>query len=225
MKETASMRIGTMVHTWLLENHRFNNDYAIDPNYAKPEKPCPDMRKASKEDKESFNAKVEAYNSAVDAWTEANEGKVIIKQEEIDKFKHITPYSNTTNELTVLFDFLGVKCKARFDTVHPNGIEDLKTTVDIFKVERAFNNFSYYIQAGFYQAAFQAAFGKLPDFFHFTFISTNEFVVKETFVMEFAYMEYARDKATELVLAYKECLEKDEWPLGLDTELTLPHWL
>jgi hypothetical protein len=224
MKESKALATGTMVHTWLLENHKFNSEYAIDPEYPKPEKPG-DLRKVEKEVKEEYKRKLEAYENAVSAWEEANDGKVIIKREEIEKFKHLKPYNNTDNEVTVLFDFAGVQCKARFDVLHPNGVEDIKTIFDIFKVKSQFNSLAYFIQSGFYQIAFKEAFGKLPDFFNFTFISTGDFVAKETFSMEFDFMEISRDLACEYILKYKESLESGKFPLGISTKLETPYWL
>ena len=224
MKQTPSLMTGTMVHCWLLENHKFNSEYAIDPEYPKPEKPG-DLRKVDKEVKDKYKEALAKYESAVEAWEDANEGKILIKRADIDKYKHLAPYSTTKNEITVLFDYAGVKCKARFDVLHNDGIEDIKTISDIFKVKRQFNDLAYYLQAGFYQLAFQAAFGKLPDFFDFTFISTNDFVVKETFRMEFDFMEISRDLACENILKYKDSLETGNFPLGLDNTLRTPHWL
>lgn len=203
MQETDAMKLGTMIHTWLLENHKFNHDYYL----------IDKVDRRTKDGKAAYNAHVEAAGN-----------KIIIDKNTFEKFKHLKPYNNTKNEVTVLFDYLGIPCKARFDVLRENTIEDIKTTADIFKVKKQFFNMSYHLQAGFYQIAFKEAFGKLPSFFDFTFISTNEFVVKETFKMDFDLMEISKDMVNQLLLQYKDCLEKDEWPLGLDTSIETPPW-
>lgn len=204
MKENDSLKIGTMVHTWLLENHKFNHDYHL----------MPKIDRRTKAGKEEYAAHLESAGN-----------KILIESDTVKKFTHLKPYNDTKNEVTVLFDYCGVKCKARFDVLHDNGIEDIKTINDIFKVEKQFNQLAYFIQAGFYMIAFKEAFGKWPQFFKFTFISTNDFVVKETFEMAFDYMEIAKDRATEQILLYKDCLEKDHFPLGFNTTLETPFWL
>ncbi len=238
MKETDAMRLGTMIHTWLLENHTFQHLYYAMPELPelgrKPVKPDHLDGRKDKDNPEYIEYKEELSNwekekakieSVKNLYIEQAGDRIVYPKEVIDKFTHFTPYSTTKNEVTVLFEYMGIKCKARFDVLHDRGVEDIKTTADIFRVEKQFYNLSYYLQAGFYQLAFKEAFGFYPDFFNFTFISTNEFVVKETFEMTFAYMEIGREMAVQQMAEYKRCVETDSWPLGLNTSLDAPSWL
>lgn len=223
MKETPSLALGTMIHTWILENHRFNSEYAVDPEYVKPERV---LKKDDPEGYEKYKSDLANYNSACEAWLNANEGKKVIKRELLEKFKFIQPYTHTENEVTVLFEHMGIKCKARIDAVHTGkGIEDIKTTADIFKAMRQFFNLHYHIQAGFYTIAYYHAYGEWPEFFKFTFISTNEFVVKETFDMTFGMMEFSREKAELLMMDLQKSIADNHFPLGIDTEIDIPSWM
>lgn len=204
MKETEAMKIGTMIHTWILENHKFQHEYYLTEKY--------DRR--TKDGKAAYNAAIEAAGD-----------RVVIEKSVFDKFKHLQPYNDTQNELTILFEHQGVECKARVDAMHVNGMEDIKSTADIFKCVKQFFNLNYHIQAGFYQIAYKAAYDRWPEFFKFTFISTNDFVVKHTFDLEFDLMEISRDMAARYIGEYKECEDKGTWDLGLGDYIETPSWL
>jgi len=209
MKQTAAMGKGTMIHTWMLENHRFQNEYY----------PVPTLAKRSKDDKAAYKAYEVAAN-----------GRELILESEIEKYKVLPVRNDTTNEVTVLFEMKGIPCKARFDMLHrkddaPKGVEDLKTIADIEKIDRDFAKFKYYIQAGFYSQAYYEAFGEWPEFFNFTFVNTGDFLDSITCEAEFDYVEYGRMKVMELVDDYKKCLETDVWPGYNGFTIRRPKWI
>lgn len=190
-KETAAMRKGTMIHTWMLENPKFAKEYY----------PVPTMAKKTKAEKELYAAYVEAA-----------QGRELVLESEIEFLKKLPLKSSTKNEVTVLFEINGVPCKSRFDILHPTGIEDLKSINDLTKINRDFANFKYYIQAGFYAQAYFEAFGEWPEFFNFTFVSTGEYFDFITCDIAFDYLEHGRMEVLEAVERFKECRERDVWP-------------
>ena len=204
MKTSAAFATGTMIHTWMLENHRFQNEYYVVPSLAKK----------SKDEKAAYASYVVAAN-----------GRELITEDAINKYKHLPVRDDTKNEVTVLFDFCGIPCKARFDMLHPNGVEDLKSIADIENIDRDFQKFKYYIQAGFYTQAYFEAFGKWPEFFKFTFVSTGEYVDMVTCEAEHDYVEYGRMKAKELLEEFTECLTKDVWPGYNGFTIRRPQWI
>lgn len=205
MKKTENLKLGTMVHTWVLENSTFNNLYMG----------IPKLDKRTKKGKDAYAAYVEQAN-----------GRILMDEEIIHKYtKNLKPYNDTKNEVTVLFELQGIPCKARFDCLRDNGVEDLKTIADIFKIDKRFAQLKYYIQAGFYSEAYKAAFGVWPDFFKFTFISTGEYFDVVTREISFEYLEYGRMEANRHVSNFKYSVENDYWPGIQPSDIEMPSWM
>jgi exodeoxyribonuclease VIII len=209
MKETEAFARGTMVHTWVLENSKFQNLYY----------PVPKINKASKEGKAAWKS----YQLAAGSRT-------VWDEKEIQHYTQLAPRNDTANEITVLFWFNGVHCKARFDMLHrnpelPMGVEDLKTIADIDKIDRDFAKFKYYIQAGFYTQAYYEAFGEWPEFFKFNFISTGDYLAQVICEASFDYVEFGRMEASRLVTEYQECVDSGEWPKMQNFTIERPKWI
>lgn len=237
MKESKAMKLGTFIHTWMLENDDFQKTYYAFPEIEAPKKPVKpnglDLRKEKGSDRAiAYKEKVEVYAIAkvehddlMESYQEAAGDRIIVPEEWMKRFTKLPVRQDTTNEVTVLFEIDGVPCKSRFDMLHENGVEDLKTIGDIFKIDRDFAKFKYYLQAGFYSIAYKEAFGVWPDFFKFTFVNTGEFPAMVTHDTEFPYVEYGRMKAIELVKQLKNCQERDYWPSLPNDEIRMPSWM
>lgn len=205
MKETDAMKLGTMVHTWMLENHKFHKEYMS----------MPKIDKRTKAGKELFAE-----------YTENANGRVLMDEDVIKKFTTLPVYNDTRNEVTILFEVEGIKCKARFDCLRPNHvIEDVKTIADIFKIDRQFASLKYYIQAGFYAQAYHEAFEVWPKQFLFTFISTGDYFEKVTREISFEYLEHGRLEAIKNVKRFRQCVEDDYWPGLPSSEIEMPMWM
>lgn len=138
------------------------------------------------------------------------------------------------NELTVIWDDAetGVRCKARIDRLakHPKAggvLVDLKTTADAR--EQAFGrkvyDLGYYRQFGMYQDALRA---HGVDTLHMVIIAIERdapYAVAGYRLSE-AAADAGREELRVLMRRYAECAERDEWPGYPDdiTELSLPDW-
>ncbi len=244
--ETEAMKLGTFVHTWMLENTTFNNYYYRVPNIPafdlpKPIKPYLDIRKKEVKDlPETLEYKKElaAYNFAKEehgkieqTYLESAGDRIVFPEEIWDRYTKLPVRNDTKNEVTVLWEWHGVPCKSRFDMLHVNedepfGVEDLKTISNIFNIDRDFYKFGYHLQAGFYAQAFFFAFGKWPEFFNFTFVSTaKDYMDMSTNPISFEYLEIGRMKCEELVLKYKECKDNNTWKGVSGYEIEAPSWI
>jgi hypothetical protein len=177
-----------------------------------------------------YEKTMQIYKDTIEAYNTAANGRIIVAEDVINKYTTLKPRFDTTNEVTVLFDMLGVPCKARFDMLHrnpelPMGVEDLKTIRDINKIDRDFANLKYYIQAGFYTMAYRAAFGEWPEFFKFNFVNTGEYLQQITCDTSHDYIEYGRMQVLDQVEYFKECLEKDNWPGLQGYTIERPNWI
>lgn len=204
MQETPNLALGTMVHTWILENSKFNKLYMG----------IPKLDKRTKAGKDAFASYVEQAN-----------GRELIDEDLIKRYTHIKPYNDTKNEVTVLFELNGLPCKARFDCLRENGVEDIKTIANIFKIDKQFSDLKYYIQAGFYSEAYKAAFGVWPDFFKFTFISTGDYFDMVTREISFEYLEHGRMQAIEALDNFKYSKENNYWPGIPAKDIEMPSWM
>lgn len=205
MKETDAMKLGTMIHTWILENHKFHKEYM----------PMPKIDKRTKAGKELFAE-----------YTDKANGRILMDEEIIQKYTKLPVYNDTRNEVTILFEIEGVKCKARFDVMRENHIiEDIKSIADIFKVDRQFANLKYYIQAGFYSQAYFEAFGVWPKQFLFTFVSTGDYFDKVTREISFEYLEHGRLEALKYVKRFRQCVEDNYWPGLPNSDIEMPMWI
>lgn len=200
-----AMKLGTMIHTWMLENKTFHNMY-----YA-----IPKLDKRTKDGKAAYQSYLNSAN-----------GRELIDEKLVDRFTKLPIKDKSKNEVTVLWEHNGIKCKSRFDMLYEDGIEDLKTINNIFNIDRDFYKFGYHIQAGFYAQAFKEAFGKWPKFFNFTFISTDpEYFDLVTCPISFEYLELGRMRVLELIKKYQECKESGKYPGISSFEIETPSWL
>lgn len=240
---SAAFKKGTMIHTWMLENHTFQNLYysmpdTSDKKPAKPPKPegANGRAKAGTPEKElylefkkemdAYDLENDEYNEVIRMYEEAAGDREIWPEAEINRYSKLPSRTDTRNEVTVLFEINGIPCKARFDMLHMGeGVEDLKTIADIFKIDRDFFKFKYHVQAGFYTLAYKAAFGEWPDFFKFTFVSTGDYPTMVTRDCEFSLIEFSRSLVENQVTKFKECIETNHWPKLYSGEIELPAWM
>ena len=231
---SAAFKKGTMIHTWMLENHTFQNLYYAMPEIDAPVRPegADGRAKAGTPEKElylAYKEKLDKHEETMAIYIEAAGDREVVKESEINKYKHLPSRSDTDNEVTVLFEHEGVPCKARFDMLHrnkeENGVEDLKTIADIFKIDRDFFKFKYDVQLGFYTIAYYEAFNEWPDFFKFTFVSTGDYPAMVTRNCDFALIERSRSFIDMQIKSFYDCISNNNWPGIYSGDIELPRWM
>ena len=159
-KRTPSMRWGTLVHTFLLEPHLVDVEWAVMPEGL-------DKGKGSKERKEQF---------AIEA-----EGKEVVKHEEIESLKAIrdavladefagpllTAKGNRFEDSYFWkHEATGFELRCRPDFMTASGIlGDLKTTPSVkkHKFSKAFFDLGYHRQSGMYGDGIMEELGTRPS--------------------------------------------------------------
>lgn len=143
-KETEAMKIGTAFHTYILENHKFFDNYVIKPD---------GMSFTTKDGK---------------AWRD-EQSKIIIDFEVVENFKKQYdnifkhPYSYLLRdgeieiEKEVYFTYNGIDCKIKIDLFNKtyNTILDLKSIADCEKAENV-TRFDNLTQSVFYRIGMQS---------------------------------------------------------------------
>lgn len=164
MEPTPSMRLGTAVHTMILE----------------PEKADIEIARAPKVDRRTKVGK-----ETIELFERENAGKLILDADAYDKAAAIADavynhpearalMSDGQAEVSMLWKaYNGIPCKARFDYYKGDGIIDIKTTQDASPDGFARNiaAFKYHMQAAHYLQGYREVTGWDAD--HFTFIAVE----------------------------------------------------
>lgn len=217
---TPAMRMGTLVHSAILEPDTLFDGLIVAPN-------CDRRTSAGKAEWEAFLI--------------AAEGRELVTVEEIENLRKIRdavwahPAGRTALgmlrevETSIFWNHDNIACRCRPDGILTNGvILDVKTTRDASADQfvRSVVQYRYHVQAAFYSDGYEAAFGEPPKGFLFLAVETDEphltacYVASKEMILR-GRADYERDLAT-----YARCLEAGQWP-GLSNEpikIDLPKW-
>ena len=171
---------GRVQHCLFLEPHVFNDEFAIAPQVDK-------RTKVGKAEYEDFLSTVgdrtvisqELYDTCLE------------RTNVLDAFK---PQEKDKTELTVIFDYFGHLCKARFDLLADNVIIDLKTCRDASPkgFRNAVRNFGYHQQCAFYLDAARSVGMTDVDRFQFLAIQKTHPYPYVVYELEPSAIEYGR---------------------------------
>lgn len=218
-EQTTAMRVGSMVHTAILEPELFKERYAL----------APICDKRTKEGKAIYQK-----------FEEENQGKEFCKQDELEMIQGMNRsllqhsqasnllYENGRCELSVFSELNGVKVKCRFDKLTESGIAiDIKTTEDasITEFAKSIYNYRYHVQAAFYRDIAENEDLELKRFIFIAIEKSPPYCVACYELDEDSVTLGMREYQDQLDL-YKSCLELDSWPAyGQEIEkISLPKW-
>lgn len=228
--ETEAMKIGTMVHTIILEPELITNYAVFNDAQIVAEIGGGNPRATNR------------YKEWKHALMLENEGKIFVTGNLLTSVLRMREavYSHPSAK-DLLTDFTaeqtfmwvdpetGVMCKCRPDAVKNDGkiILDIKSTEDAGEAfAKSVFNYRYHVQAPFYMDGFEAATGIRPEWFIFIAVEKNppyDVVVYYTpaDVMEFGRNEYKND-----LRRFKECKQSGIWPgySSIIEPLKLPGW-
>ena len=214
---SAEMRMGTYVHTAILEPHLFSSSLVVDVG-----------SRAAK-----------AFKDAV----QSHPGKTVMLQNEFEQALNIRDavlgnltarnlLSQGINESSYFWtdEQTGVKCKFRPDCIRPGRIGvDLKTCADASF--RGFMNsigrFRYDMQAAFYLEGLSKVTGENHDSFTFIVAEREPPYLVACYVLDEASIERGMQDVRKALTLYAQCLDSDMWP-GYPAELqpiSVPHWM
>lgn len=217
---TPAMRIGTAIHTLVLEPHRAA-DVVLMPVFN-------NRSKYGREDR--------------DAWLEANKGLQAFSEEDFQRV-HAAAYavsqhtgaqallSNGVPERSVFWRDAaeGIECRARYDWHRADGgIVDLKSCQDASPegASRAIAKFGYAISAAHYWAGHEHALNESPKFWAFIFVESDPPHGVACYVLDSASLLVGMEQCAAAYRAFAECLRTGRWPAYADTiePIGLPAW-
>ena len=229
---TASMRIGSMVHKYILEGSD-----AFDICYAQP--PADGLRKPTSA---QLTAKKPAEKTLeqIASWDEYEKscaGKITTNPDELATAKRCissieqSPVAQallnqtTSTEQTIIYDLQGVPMRSRLDGVTNDSVIDIKTTTDasIDGFRRSIVKYNYGLQAYIYSCAFYKAYGKFPKEFVFICVETIAPYHIGIYTLPNKYMSSMKHKAHDALMRFKNCNKHDVWPgYNNDHKVELP---
>lgn len=227
---TPVMKLGTAVHTALLEPHLFDKQYVVLPE---------GIDKRSKDGKALF-AEIEVS------------GVEPLKPEQMQQIRRTQEAAFSHPMIRILLsrpermieksmywtdEETGVLCKMRPDFMLPPGLDrfphgyvmDLKTTADANPLEfpRQVWNLEMLIQAAWYTDGYMQIFKTElpPPFVWFAQEKESPFANKP-YRATTAQIEYGRREYRRLLTIYAECAASNKWPsYGTEiADLELPSW-
>lgn len=220
---TEAMKLGTLVHTAVLEPDRFADEVVVG---------------------QKFDRRTTAGKLAAAEFEAQHAGKDVLDVETYDSLhairaavyahpaaaKALSDIANVEASMFWTDPDTGIECRCRPDAFRTNDvIVDLKTTKDAspYGFAKSIFNYRYFVQAPFYMDGFRAATGREPKGFVFIAVETEPPHLVAVYVLN--EIDLIRGRATykQDLSTLKRCLELDEWPGYPEAvqELRLPKWV
>lgn len=234
---TPAMRLGTLVHTAVLEPELLESSVVVMPDDA-PARPTSRQRFAKKPSPETVAACM-----WWDAFEQETLGKDIINADErslLDAMHDavrahraasglLTKGGNTEASCFWIDEATGVKRRMRADRLvaRMNLILDLKTGIDVSPdgFARAVANFGYHRQAAYYIDGMRAVTG---EDWRMAFVGVEKDAphLVAVYVLTDAAVEQGRQENAAGLATAARCIESGEWPGYSDqvVALDLPRW-
>lgn len=224
-EETPALRLGTAIHTAVLEPLRFAEEYAVAPKVDR-------RTKDGKEQWTAFEAECESTGKKV--ISDGDFATCMAISERLNKHPAASVlFRSGVAELSMFWEDpeTGVQCKCRPDwLIKKTAIIDVKSTQDASAsgFARSVANYEYHMQAAWYLDGVRACLGEdAPGAFIFAAFEKDAphavaFYNADAEMIELGRREYRRRLKT-----YAECKTRDFWPgypAGI-TSLSLPAWV
>lgn len=221
---TPAMRLGTALHTYVLELSRWDQEIAVAP-------PMDRRTKAGKESWAAFEADAAGKTviTADDAAQVQAMARAVYRHPAAAMLLGLPGKAETTHMWTDAST--GLECKCRPDWLTDDGsiVVDLKTTKDAsprgFKQSVA--NFAYHKQAGWYLHGLEQATGKRPAQFIFICVESTAPYAMAVYALDAEMIERGHDQAMRDLAKLAVCKAADHWPSYNEQiePLSLPGWM
>jgi hypothetical protein len=222
---TPAMRLGTALHTHVLELSKWDEQIAVAPG---------DINRRTKEGREQWAAfeaaaKRKTVITADDAAQVMAMGRAVLSHPAAAMLLGLPGKAETTHMWTDAST--GLECKCRPDWLTDDGsiVVDLKTTKDAsprgFKQSVA--NYRYHVQAAWYLHGLEQATGKRPDQFIFICVESTAPFACAVYAADAEMIERGHDQAMRDLAKLAVCRAADHWPSYSEQieTLSLPGWM
>ena len=222
---TPAMRIGTALHTHVLELSCWDEEIAVAPG---------DINRRTKEGREQWAAFEAAAAkktviTADDAAQVMAMGRAVMRHPAAAMLLGLPGKAETTYMWTDATT--GLECKCRPDWLTDDGsiVVDLKTTksarVQDFK--RSVADYRYHCQAAWYLNGLEQATGRRPDQFIFICVETTAPYAVAVYAADAEMVDRGHQQAMRDLARLAECRAANHWPSYSEQieMLSLPGWM
>jgi hypothetical protein len=221
---SPQMRLGTALHTHVLELSRWDQEIVVAP-------PINRLTKAGKEEWAAFMAASAGRTviTADDAAQVMAMGRAVLGHPAAAMLLGLPGKAETTHMWADAGT--GLECKCRPDWLTDDGsiVVDLKTTKDAsprgFKQSVA--NYRYHVQAAWYLHGLEQATGRRPDQFIFICVESTAPYAVAVYAADAEMIERGHDQAMRDLAKLAVCKAADHWPSYSEQieTLSLPAWM
>lgn len=220
--ETPAMAFGTAFHTYVLEQNKFGQTYAVTP---------------------SVDRRTKAGKATYDEFTAKNAGKTIICADDLEAIQHMDEAIRKHPEARLLFKegiaeqsvfwkdtATGLMCKARPDWLTGDTIVDLKKTRDASErgFQRSIVQYRYYQQVAMYLAGMDIVSDTEYDQFVFIAVCDQPPYEVGVYTLSQEFIEYGYYEFRRLLEKFKLHKELNLFPNYVSAgivEINKPAWL
>ena len=214
---TPAMIMGNLVHTMVLEPHKFDSEFVMRP----------EMDRRTNAGKQAFNA----FTMTL-AGRQSVTYEQVAEADAIQKAVMAQPMCEALLmdckiEQSIYFthDATGLQAKSRPDAWNGSLVIDLKTSADASY--RSFQNsafkYGYFIQAGLANAALRSI-GIAMEKFVFIVVEKDKPHAVGLYVLDEEAIAYGENQFDELMKGLAICMERNKWPSYELTTLSVPSY-
>ena len=222
---SPQMRLGTALHTHVLELSRWDEEIAVAPS---------DINRRTKEGREQWAA-FEASSvgktviTADDAAQVMAMGRAVLRHPAAAMLLGLPGKAETTHMWTDASTKLECKCRPDWLTDDGSIVVDVKTTKDASPrgFKQSIANFSYQKQAAWYLHGLEQATGRRPDQFIFICVESTAPYACAVYAADAEMIERGHDQAMRDLAKLAVCKAADHWPSYSDQieTISLPGWM
>lgn len=221
---SPQMRLGTALHTHVLELSRWDEEIAVAP-------PMDRRTKAGKESWAAFEADAAGKTviTADDAAQVQAMARAVFRHPAAAMLLSLPGKAETTHMWTDAS--FGLECKCRPDWLTDDGsiVVDLKTTkaASIQGFKRSIADYRYHVQAAWYLHGIEQSTGKRPDQFIFICVETTAPYAVAVYAADPEMIERGHNQAMCDLAKLAVCKAADHWPSYSDQieTISLPGWM
>jgi exodeoxyribonuclease VIII len=221
---SPQMRLGTALHTHVLELSQWDEEIAVAPAINR-------LTKAGKEEWAAFVAAAAGKTviTADDAAQVQAMARSVFRHPAAAMLLGLPGKAETTHMWTDAAT--GLECKCRPDWLTNDGsiVVDLKTTKDasLRGFKQSVANYRYHVQAAWYLHGLEQATGKRPDQFIFICVESTAPYATAVYAADAEMIERGHDQAMRDLAKLAVCKAADSWPSYSDQieTLSLPGWM
>jgi hypothetical protein len=222
---SPQMRLGTALHTHVLELSRWDEEIAVAPG---------DINRRTKEGREQWAAfEADAAGKTVITADDAAQvqamARAVFRHPAAAMLLGLPGKAETTHMWTDAAT--GLECKCRPDWLTDDGsiVVDLKTTKDASPrgFRRSIGDYRYHLQAAWYLHGLEQATGKRPDQFIFICVESTAPYACAVYAADAEMVERGHEQAMRDLAKLAECRAAGSWPSYSEQiePIGLPGWM